>query len=319
MVFCFSAETSIQPYIDQLKRKTQEKDSENFRDSDSSDSYIEKIRKKLDHDKSLTDSHSNYIEKLKRANPALEAVPEGSYSEKEKEKWEPLEEGGAIQAVREGRSELTAKKKGTIHHAFGFRYGASLRRSIYATPALQLRQFSDVYGGNYAPDLSLFYEYQLFHSENYGSIGIVGTGGLSYFHGIGTLGVGIINPANGQNFPSATNTTFQFFTVPVTLALNYRMNLARVLRPFILAGPSMIGYSEMRNDGGATKWGRSLGFYVSTGLSFSLDGLRSAWDLYSSFGVQHYYFSVDYSRLVTVLGDVNIGISGWNAGFTFEY
>ena len=181
------AETSNQPYIDQLKNEIKsENGGKEEPVSNSPDPYIESIKKKLDAQEAEKEAEKgaekdaekdgNYIEELKKSDPSLrEEPPTQSFIEQERIKLPPSSEGGAIQAVAEGKSELHPQIKGDIHSAFGAKYGVSLSRAI--TSSSELRNFNDIYGSSYAPDLTLFYEYQPFHSEWFGNIGIIGMGG----------------------------------------------------------------------------------------------------------------------------------------------
>lgn len=322
------AKSSVQPYIDQVKKQWESDDSSapvtNASDPKSHlpDSYIQSIKKKLDETQPATQSGTQpYIDRLKaenQKNGSPSSSGAESYIEQEKAKLEPQETGGAIQAVAEGRSELKAKKVGSIHHAFGFRYGLSLTRSYTAGSQIQARNFNDVYGQAYSPDLHLFYEFQPFHSEWFGNIGFFGMGGVGYNSGTGQFAINVPQPG-GKSFSSQSQTKFQFFSVPIIVGANYRFNLLRWVRPYVFVGGSAIGFTELRNDGGASYRGASYGFYFALGTSISLDWFKESWDLYSEHGVKHYYLTLDYSKIATLIGDVQVGTSGFLVGLTFEY
>lgn len=305
----FADEKNPQPYIDYLKKEIEPEHEGNS-------TFLEMQKRRIEEESPTDKTPGSFTEKLRASDPLRENNSE-AYTEKEKLKLEPKEEKSAIEAVMEGHSELNAKKTGNIHHAFGLRYGLGLSRDVSASGG---GPFKDIYGNTYAPDLSLFYEFQPFHSEWFGNIGFMGMGGVGYYHGLGQFASTIRSPSGGT-FPSTSNVKFQFFTLPVTVAVNYRFNLFRVLRPFIYVGPTVIGYVEKRNDGGETRRGYSKGLLVSTGVSVLLDWMSpgDAWDLYASHGVHHYYFTLEYSRLSTLAGDVNVAINGIVAGIAFEY
>ncbi|MEO5969207.1 MAG: hypothetical protein ABIQ95_04705, partial [Bdellovibrionia bacterium] len=212
------------------------------------------------------------------------------------------------------------KRPGNIHNAMGLRYSLSVSRTIEGAAGSQAANFKSVYGGIYDPEFALFYEYQPFHSEWLGNIGIVTNVGIDYFYGVARFARELPKPGGGV-FPINSLTKLQFFSVPVTIALNYRFNLLRILRPYAMIGPTLIGYLESRNDGGPVLKGYSQGFTTSIGVSVLMDWINknSSWDLYSSFAVKHYYLTLDYTRLVPLSGDVRFSFEGISAGLTFEY
>ncbi len=324
LVFCFYqqsfAANEIQPYIDQLKIEKKTEEPSFFKKGQ--ESYIDSVRRGMKQKNQVTES--SYIEELKKSDSSLKSEKsekeKKSYLEIEKEKLNPEVKGGAIQEVLEGHSELHAKIEGSIHHAFGLKYGVSLSRNI--SSSAQLLKFNDIYGENYAPDLSLFYEFQPFHSEWFGNVGLMGMVGASYFHGQGIFAKTLEIPGSGgQDFPSNSNTKFKFISVPVILGLDYRFNLLRILRPYVMAGVTSVGYIESRDDDIAGSRGHTEGFLVALGVAVLLDGLssKSSWQFYSSFGIQHAYLTVDYTRLSTYTGSINYRVSGIMAGLMFEY
>lgn len=305
------AEEVHQPYIDQLKI--------HMEDTESND-YIPSLKRELESQEPET--RESYINDLKESDPSLQESPNASpsYTEQERIKLPYHSDEGAIEAVLADRSELKAKISGPIHNAIGMKFGISLNRAI--TSPTQSRQFDEIYGGNSAPNLSLYYEFQPFHNEWFGNVGIFGMAGICYYHGDGIFAVGLNRPAgSGTAFPAQANTQFQFFAAPVTIGLDYRFNLFRFLRPFIMAGPTTVGYVEMRNDAVAGSRGHGEGYLFSVGTLILLDWFSktSAWDLYSSFGIKHSYLSVDFTRVSTLTGPIQYGTSGIMAGMTFEY
>ena len=93
----------------------------------------------------------------------------------------------AIQAVKDGHSDLKYEKKGEIKYAFGLRYGIGLyskssdsRRDDYGGNGS--RFWSDIYGANYAPDFALYAEYYLFRGD-VGKLSIFGMAGAGIFNG----------------------------------------------------------------------------------------------------------------------------------------
>jgi hypothetical protein len=45
----------------------------------------------------------------------------------------------------------------------------------------------------------------------------------------------------------------------------------------------------------------------------------TAWNMYSEHGIKHSYFTVEYSRVKSTVGDVRFDTSGIFAGFAFEF
>jgi hypothetical protein len=317
---------SNQPYIDQVKKEIEKeraaegKPPEPGAETGELDPYIQSERKKLEQEKP-PESGESYIEKLRASDPRRdENQSNESFTELEKAKLESKSEGGAIQALLEGRSELEPKKTGTIRHAYGLRYGASLNRDI--SSGGQSVGFNQLYGDKYAYDVTLFYEFQPFHHEFYGNFGFMFIGGVGYYRGQGKFSINLPKPGGtGESFGTTSNTQFQFFTLPFTAAVNYRFNLFKFLRPYAFVGPTAVALVEMRNDpksGGKT---HTEGFQFAGGVAVLLDWIApgGSWDMYTDYGVHHYYLTVEYSRLTTFTNDINLSIYGLTAGLTFEY
>ncbi|HAR42552.1 MAG TPA: hypothetical protein DCS07_07970 [Bdellovibrionales bacterium] len=316
----FAEEKSVEPYIDRLK-SGMEAPAE---PAESPESYTESIRKGLPvtPESESSSDPENYIKKLRRNLPE-NAGEEKSYTERKKEELgTPAEEEGAIAKFNKGESELKPRREGEIHNAFGLKMGTSVTRNTLAQAGSSLRAFTDVYGTAWAPDLTFFYEYQPFHSEWFGNFGLMMTGGGSFHKGKGKFEFTLLNRQDADRpFATESRTTLNFFTLPVTLAVNYRFNLLRILRPFIAAGPSLIGYMETRSDTKSGHRGYSTGLWVSGGVALLLDWLSagSTWNLYAEHNVKHYYLTVEYSRMSRLSGAIDFANSGIYAGLTFEY
>lgn len=324
-----AAEQSVQPYIEQLKQKME---NQGAPDS-SSENYTESIKAKLPPE-NRENANESYIDEIKRKNPERFApsminssgspggLDEKSFIEKKRAELGPKDSGGAIQAVLEGHSELHEKREGKIHHVFGVRVGASMVRNIANLAGTSdFPTFDNMYGTDLNPDVTFFYEYQPFHSEIFGNIGLMLSGGIVYNVGYGRFAVQLYDAVTGYPFPLTSQTMFQFFTLPVTAAAIYRFNLPWLLRPYIVAGPSAIPFIETRNDASTGHRGISYALNVSLGVAVYLDWLNksSAWDLYTEHGIQHTYLTVEYNRLASVAGEVSFESSGIMAGVAFEF
>jgi hypothetical protein len=304
-----SAQESNSPYIDEIKKGLKDKPTS----EDASESFIEREQKKL----KTPESQEGYIEELKRKNPSLKPKEdEGSFTEQEKPKVGEDRES-AIQAFKEGRSELKPRRTGEITGAFGFRVGAGVSRTMTNAAGMS---YADVYGSDWAPDLTGFYEWQPFHSEIFGNFGLVVSGGLAYFRNLGRLAFNLTNPIDGSQFGFQARTYFTLLVLPASIGLNYRFNLAKYVRPYVQAAPTAIGYLESRSDGKAGHRGFSTGLALGGGLNILMDFIQpgSAWELYEEHAIKHYYLTVDYTRLSTISGDVRFSINAVSLGMTFE-
>jgi len=301
------------PYLDRLKQNLPEEKTE-------SGSYTENLKSKLPpEDPSRTGS---YIEKLKRENPEPES-PGDSYLQAEKAKLGGPSTKSSIQDVLDGKSDLKPERRGNIHHAAGFRMGASFSRTLTASTEFQAKPFAEIYssGTQWVPDVTLFYEYQPFHSEWFGNFGVVGMFGVAYFKGKGKFGNATLLAPSGVPFGAESRTNFTFLNVPLFVGVNYRFNLLRIIRPYVQAGPAMNLYFESRNDGEPPVRARSQGAIASGGINILLDWISpsTAHELYLDMGVQHFYLTLDYSRSFTFSGPISFDSSVFSAGMTYEF
>lgn len=299
-----AADDSQQPYIDSIKADLPPEEKT---------SHIEEVKQGLP----AEEPGESHIEKLKKElGPA--PAQERSYSEEMKGKVEPRETGGAIAAYHEGRSQLKPRFEGEARSAFGFRYAAVTTRNVEGAPAG--RSFQEVYGARYAPELGLFFEYRPWHNEGFASFGLLGDVGLSYFQGTAMLQFDLAKPGGGT-FGTTSRTQLQFFIVPLTLAGSVRLNFMKYVRPYLTAGPSLIGYMEHRDNGTSDKWGYSGALMIRTGAAFLLDFLSAndSWETYAQNGVKHTYLTAEYVMLSPLFGDIRFSNSSVSLGFTFEY
>jgi hypothetical protein len=307
-------ESSNQPYIDRLRREMPEGPRAD------EGSYTEKLKSELPPDQ--RPAPGTYIEQLRRDNPAPPAAGD-SFLESEKARLGPPSTKSSIQDVLAGKSDLKPKREGEIHHAAGFRMGAGFAREYVASADFQAQPFSQIYGSasGWNPDLTFFYEYQPFHSEWFGNIGIAGMMGLSYFRGKGQFGLPNIVSPSGGSFGAESRTNFRFVSIPLFLGANYRFNLFRILRPYIQAGPTLNLFFESRDDGQKPIRARSTGGIASGGINLLLDWLfpEAAQNLYAEQGVKHFYLTFDYSRVFTFSGPVRVDGSVYSAGMTYEF
>jgi len=300
---------AAQPYIDSIREGLKAESTEG-------QSYIEKEKARLAKEGETT-AQPSYIEGLKAADPEkFTPVPTPSYIEQERAKLKPEAQGGAIAAVKEGHSDLHAKITGEIHHAAGLQIGVGVKREITLTSDAS-RSFSNWYSNPSGfPDIRFFYEWQPFHSEWFGNIGLMIYSGISYFDGIGTF------PPDLSGFPSESRTRLSFFEVPLMAGATYRFNLLRILRPYVTLGAGLIGYLENRSDSKAGNRGYSKALLMTGGVAISLGWMdpKQTFELYAQHGFQHFFLSLEYSRLVCVgTNQVNFSHQGITAGLTVEY
>ncbi len=320
-------DSSVSPYIDSLKQKMQDKGDADSDRGDVPDPYLQAQKRKLE-EKGVDNSDGTsepYINELKRKHPERYAQPDGStkqpYIDNQKNKMAPAEDGGAIQAYREGRSQLKMKREGQITGAIGFRIGTAVSRTVSAQPDTQQAAFSDLYGTGFAPDFTLFGEYQPFHSEILGSLGLVAQFGVSIYNGTGKFQAALLEPDGVTPFPAQSNTHFRFLAIPVSAGADYRFTVSKWVCPYVLVAPTVIGFTENRDDGISGHHGFSKAFTTSLGVNILMDFLsnNAAWDLYSDDGIKHTYLSVEYTKLTTIASNVNFNFSGLDLGITFEF
>jgi hypothetical protein len=307
-------DTSTQPYIDSLKQGMK---------SDDSEGYSEQQKQKLQPEP----SSDGYTEQLRQADPSLQlqGTPPPSYSEQQKEQLPPKKQDGAIEAFNEGKSDLKKIKSTDIHSAIGARVGAFVSRSYTANFGIGTgREFTNVYGSGFSPDVSLFGEHQFSHSESGGSIGAFAMIDITRFSGTGTFAVPITSGYNGSTYPAnATGVTYYFWDFPLTAGAVFRFNRWHWARPYATIGPTLIPFWEYRSDGGPTHRGLSFGASGSVGMAFLLDGISKDvdWDAYADAGIKHTYFTVEFAgtECLSNVSAITFNSNGLQLGFTFEY
>lgn len=307
---------SVSPYIDSLKRGMKEPGA-----SSDSDGYTQGIQSKLKakDSKAAAPSDESYTEQLKKEIGPSKS-DSTSYTEQQRSVMEPHKDGGAIDAVKEGHSDLHARFIGDVHNAAGFRFGYSLARTITAS-AIQGTDFSTIYKSEFLPDFAMFYEYQPWHSETWGSLGFMVSAGLGIYKGSGVFQFVLQYPDGSGPVSGTSRVASQLFDVPLTFGLDYRLNLFKYFRPFATVGPTLIAVYEQRNDGGDAHSSDARGIFASAGVSILMDWVssRAHWDLYAEHGVQHYYLTLEYDQTSTFSGPVTVTASGAFAGLTFEF
>lgn len=311
LVFALTSQTHAEevstPFIDSLKK--------NMPQTDSSEGYAEKIQSNLE-----KDSSEGYSQDIQNALPPQPNA--NGYSERIQYRLEDKDQGGAIQALKEGRSELQLKRPGKFLGAIGFRFAFQTTSDVTFnnnTSAATGRTFDSLYGTSWDPDGQLFLEHRFYHNEQSVSLGLSATIGVAYRKTTGSFEFQPNKPGGGT-YPANSNTTFEFFTVPLSIGGTLRLNTLNFIRPYVTAGPSLTYYNESRNDGIKGNQGYSYGALTTAGVNLMLDWISrsSAWDMYESTGVKHYYLSLDYSRLTTFSGDIRFNNSAIYGGLTFE-
>lgn len=282
------------------------------------DPYIQKIKESQE--AQSPESKNSYIDELKAENSSLNPTQTDSYIAQEQKKIGPGSDKSAIEAVRQGQSQIKITRPMDIHNAIGFRIGTSVSHDYKTEPDSEL-PFQSIYGSGWNPDLTIYYEFQPLHSEWAGNLGFAFSAGFSAFRGKGSFKFPLIHPGTGREFGTESGTKLNFFQVPVSLVGSYRFNLLKYLRPHIGIGPTLLGFLETRNDGGKSHRGMSPAFTVVGGVALLLDWISesAAWNYYADDGVKHFYLLIDYIRVTTLAGDVRLNTSGFFAGMAFEY
>lgn len=329
------AQESFSPFIDQIKNKSKnyQKESEKEAEKAEQGSFTEREKQRIQKEKPR-DGFTNvpegesYTEGLKSRMQAKDFEdPSLGYTDRirkqllEKEKGRT--EGGAIQKVQDGNSELEIKYADRIRSGIVFRLGAAIDRTFSISSGSSAASFTTVYGSGWAPDILVSYEWQPFHSEWFGNIGVVVGGGLAFYDGRGRFQ----NPPpsipvelGGGSYDAVSSVKFRFYTVPVFAGLNYRFNLFRIVRPYVQATPMLLGYWEGRSDRTNGQQGFSKGAILSGGVAIPLNFLskRDAADQYTQSGIQRMSLMVDFSKLFTIASAVNFNYQGISIGFLAE-
>jgi hypothetical protein len=313
----------LQPYIERVKRSMPNQQQTAPDSSGSDQPYIDSVKGKL---KNSDSDQKSYIDQLKQSNPSLNNPDSSSsgYSDQLKSKLDPKPEGGAIADVAAGKSDLEFKKPTHVRWEAGLRVGVSNSHAITAPPAIQGDSFSAIYGSNWAPDVTLFGEFQTFHHAWLGSLGLIGSLGYTQYKGKGQFSNPnlVYEPPTGPVTPfgASSHTIFRFNMLPLFVGADYRFNLFKYVRPYARLGGNGIFFFEDRNDGGSGHDGKSLGFEGAVGVAFMLDFLsrQSTMDLYYDNGILHSYFTVEFVKDKSTAGDVSFDTQGVYAGISFE-
>lgn len=303
-----------QPYIDSIKMQWEKKKEASSKEEPSQEEgpYIPFLMK----DKKPVFINEEYIHKLQAEHPQIEKNP--SYTEEEKKKLPILSDQSAIERFRQGRSELHPKFQGEPSCGFGLRYGVFDQGTIVSPQTSQ--NFSAIYGNNYTPNVSLFYEYQPIRNSFLGKWSLFGWLGAQYYHGYGRFSKSIFAP-NGVAFPQVSNTLFRFYSFPLSLGIKYQWDFIKFLQPYVMAGGSSVIYGETRDDGMAGSYGHTEGVLLSGGAAFLLDWIYPSglWNLYAEYGIRHFYLTFDLTNLRTFSKAVRYNTNTIYTGIIFEY
>ncbi len=295
-------ESDYQPYIERLKKN-------GTLSPQATPSYTEELKKQIAPAAPTTGSYSEDLKKQ------LSQVPDSTdYSAKQKETMPPAKEReSTIKLVKEHRDKLGLPELPPPHEILGMKIGIS--------PGIKVngggQSFDDVYGDSWAPDVMLHYERELFHSENWGSLGIGGDIGIGYAAGFGRLTYDF--PRGSGNYKSETH--FNLLQFPIILDAYYRFNLFRILRPFVGAGVGVVGYDEFRDDGLPSHTGFSTVFTASAGAALLLDFFDpdTHREAYLHEGIQHVFLMGEFLTMNSFASPASISRAGVYGGFLFEY
>jgi hypothetical protein len=300
-------------FIEEIQQRQKEQEQSSGSESES---YIEKKKKQLpqDQDYSLIEE----IRETQKETPAPESSP-NSFVEQKKSALPPSPEESEIEAIQQGRSEAVAKKDDKIGRAFGFKVWTGGSREITAAPGVFYQGYSALYGADYTPDFRFFFEDQLLQSEWFISLGWFFEGGFGWKKTSGGFEFPPQNPAGGT-YGAQSSVNFTFITVPVAVGGVARFNLFRVLRPQVKVAPVAVGYFEDRSDSKGLKRGYSRGLLTEAGVAFQLDWLdqRGSWSMYETLRVKQHFLTLDYHRLDTTSGAVDLSFHGFTLGLLFE-
>lgn len=259
---------------------------------------------------------TSIIEEVREERPP---VPTAPIIDQQKAVIPPKAEGGAIQAVKSGTSQTTARKDEKSGTAFGFKVWTGGTRDITADGATFYRSYPSLYGSDYTPDVRFFYENQLLQSEWFISLGWFAEAGFGWKRANGGFEFPPKKP-DGTDFGADSSVKFTFVTVPVAAGGVARFNLFRLLRPQVKVAPVLVGYFEDRSDSKGLKRGFSRGLLTEAGVAFQLDWIdsRGSWSMYEMFRVKQHFLTLDYQRLDTTQGAVDFSFHGLTLGLLFE-
>ena len=311
------ADESVQPYIDSIKSQLKDPSPPNSESGAGSVSpYIDSLKEKIPPE----ESSEGYTQQLKE-----KLGPEGtgktdSYTADEKGKLGPGDQDSAIAQVKEGRSQLKYEKRGEIQNSFGLVYGIGLTRNATAPTIGTGRPFNSVYGGDYAPDLGLFFEHNLLRKE-WGTLSLFGMAEVGIFQGYGTFQVQPSDPSTGGSFSNQSQTLFHFIEIPGVGGLSYRFQLSKYVQPFAMAGLAAAGFVEQRNDGFGGHQAISKGYYYNVGVAVQMDWFNKTedFDRYAEYTIKHTYLTLNYSQFHTVSSPIDMDVTGPALGVTFEF
>ncbi|MBI2604576.1 MAG: hypothetical protein HYW49_00705 [Deltaproteobacteria bacterium] len=216
-----------------------------------------------------------------------------------------------IESLKAGR-KLEPKYRKTVNQAAGLSIVTS--NSFHVTSdKLQANSFDAVYtpSDKYAIGVDLFYERQVFRHWLAGAIGPV-----FHLNLIALKGKGVFTRFGS----TSDDTIFNFYAVPVTAGLSYRLIVGRFIVPFAQYSLAGIPVMEMRDDGHPTRRAIATGNMTVFGVALNMDwlGRRSAWDQYQSSGILHTYLSLQRESLRTKTGPFAFDYDATYAGLTFE-
>ena len=304
------------PFIDQVKKEMSEKKGTPEPTDANPDPYIQSVKNKL----KAEPEEGSFIDKVKKEDPTYFGKKDDTgYSDKIKAEIGPGDSKSAIQAVAEGHSELHAKKEGEAHAAFGIQVTDLINPDFTASNGAQ--PFSTIYPG-FTPDVSVTYNRRILRFWS-GELAFNASFGGTYDHGSGLFQFPLknYNLSGNPDFPIQSATGFQFFTIPISVGLDYRMTGLKYVQPYISVAPTLIPYFETRNDGLATHYGDSRSVTSSVGLWIQLNWLSKAadWSMYNDYGIQSFYLTVLYQNVTTLSGGVDFSFNGGTVGLAFEY
>jgi hypothetical protein len=302
------ASATDQPYIDALISQLPK---DQFAPTATTpDPYVQSIKQKM----GKVDDGAGYTEEMRKQIGTKDGS-EG-YSDRLK-RGLPPKEGSAIEDYRKGRKLKADKGDLNTRSAFGFNLMASANRT-YTAGERQNVAYEEVYGNGWIPDFTFHYEWRPFTGDFIKKFGLYGSLGAAFTKAKGRFNY--VDTAN-RGIGAESHTEFRFISIPANLGLIYRFSLFGFMWPYFAGGPSVIGFTETRNDKQKGHHGYDFGYWFMGGVAFGLDWIspKSSWDQYETTGVKHSYFTIDYSYLESVSGGlVEFTVDGIQAGFTFE-
>jgi hypothetical protein len=169
-----------------------------------------------------------------------------------------------------------------------------------------LPNFAQYYGKRDMPEYFIGVAYKITRQIEFGLEG-------GYLSSSGTA----LAPLHGTFGGSVT---YKLYPANAFLLFRGIFNEQQWLVPYVGGGYTKMFYREEVDNQGTIK-GSANGYHARGGLQFLLDNLdsKSAYNLYTGFGIFHTYLFVEAQYVHAVVESTNLGGTGYLVGLLFEF